>query len=66
MTVFLRGWVTLQISRVYAAEPGTHSSDLDRSAPVLCTMPNMQDFDNLTCDAVHDDVRRGDEFAGSF
>ena len=36
------------------------------SAPVLCTMPDMEDFDSLTCDAVHDNVRRGDEFAGSF
>jgi len=35
------------------------------SAPVLRTVPDVQDFDNFFGSAVHDDVRRDNEFAGS-
>jgi hypothetical protein len=36
------------------------------SAPVLRPVPDVQNFDNFFCETVHDNVRRADEFAGSF
>jgi len=35
------------------------------SSPVLRPVPDVQDFDNLFGIAVHDNVRRADQFAGS-
>jgi hypothetical protein len=36
------------------------------SAPVLRSVPDVQDFDNFFGGTVHDHVRRADEFAGPF
>jgi hypothetical protein len=36
------------------------------SAPILRTVPDVQDFDNFFRGTIDDDIRRADEFAGSF
>jgi hypothetical protein len=35
------------------------------STPILCTVPDVQDFDSFFGATVHNHVRRNNEFAGS-
>lgn len=38
----------------------------ERLSPILCTVPDVQDFNNLVGVTVHDNIRRDDQLAGSF
>jgi len=60
-------YVHLRASRFAALHRFAETLERRRfSAPVLRPVPDIQDFDYFIRATVHNDVRRADEFAGSF
>ena len=60
-------WVHLRATRFAALYRFAETLERRRfSAPVLRPVPDIQDFDNFFRATVHNDVRRANEFAGSF
>src|ERR1700733_13868515 len=59
------GFLTLSCLATFEVFPDTAAGWLSALTPALRPVPDMQNFNNLFSETIHNYVRRADKFAGS-